>query len=427
MNLSRNSIGASAAAILMSLILVADAGAQKQKLPFQVKPLKPALIISKFKATREGSKVILDITVTHNSILRSDSPNPADDGAPQAGSYRIQRWTGSEWEADAFKTGELLIKPNQNHSFRVEAPAATKYRLRVVTKVTGKEEYKECSPPAPEYVVKYRAPEWKVGATEQLDYDPRREHLGNPILKKENDHLQSLGFATQFRKRTTTSGVYTDTTVTLEFRSIDWLERKFATLEEANDLRRWLISKQCEIAMDGTNTMSLPLKNPQAKPYSKQVPTDSIKAPQSKPATKPLPNSKILAPLNERVRMHAESLIGKQVGRGECWDLAKEALAFCKAKTPGEAGYGIYEFGKKVALKDVLPGDILQFENVVFKGNGSTYNYPHHTAIVRGVNGKTIELLHQNVNNIRRVQTGTIDLNHLQPGGTLVAFRPQPR
>lgn len=300
------SIGASAAAVLMSLILVADADAQKQKLPLQVKPIKPALIISKFKASREAGKVILDVTVTHNSILRSDSPNPADDGAPQAGSYRIQRWTGSEWDADAFKTGELLIKPNQNHSFRVDAPAATKYRLRVVTKLTGKEEYKECSPPAPEYVVKYRAPEWKVGGTERLDYDPRKEHLGNPILKKENAHLQSLGFATQFRKKTTTTGVITDTTVTLEFRSVDWLEKKFSTVEEANDVRRWLISKQCEIAMDGTSTMSLPLKNPQAKPYSKQVPTDSIQTPKTKPATKPLPAKKILAPLNDRT--HADDM-----------------------------------------------------------------------------------------------------------------------
>lgn len=162
----------------------------------------------------------------------------------------------------------------------------------------------------------------------------------------------------------------------------------------------------------------------QVRPKTTVLPAQTV---QKKPYVMRVPTERVLASLNERVRMHAESLLGQQVGRGECWDLVNETLAFCNAKQPGQGGYGSYEFGKAVDLKDVIPGDILQFENVVFKNGGYTYNYPHHTAIVRRVTGREIELLHQNVNNVRRVQTGTINLDHKQPGGTLNAYRPQPR
>jgi hypothetical protein len=142
--------------------------------------------------------------------------------------------------------------------------------------------------------------------------------------------------------------------------------------------------------------------------------------------------AKATASLNEGVRKYAESMLGKQVGSGECWDLANEALKAAGARQPGQGGYGSYVFGKEVTLKDVQPGDILQFENVVFKhtsanGSWSTNNFPHHTAVVKKVQGRQIELLHQNVNNDRHVQTSTISLDDKQPGGTLLAYRPQPR
>jgi hypothetical protein len=144
------------------------------------------------------------------------------------------------------------------------------------------------------------------------------------------------------------------------------------------------------------------------------------------------PLGDLMASLNERVRKYAESMLGKQVGNGECWTLVNAALNKAGAKQPGQGGYGTYVFGKEVALKDVKPGDILQFENVVFKHtnpNGSSYtnNFPHHTAIVNKVQGRQIDLLHQNVNGNRTVQTGTINLDHKQPGGTLLGYRPQPR
>jgi hypothetical protein len=170
----------------------------------------------------------------------------------------------------------------------------------------------------------------------------------------------------------------------------------------------------------------------QVRPKTTALPAQTVQK-QKKPYVMRVPTERVLASLNERIRMHAESLLGKQVGGGECTDLVNETLGFCNAKQLRVLADGSYEWGQNVALTDakgnaaVIPGDILQFENVVFKGGGYTYNYPHHTAIVRSVNGKQIELLHQNVNNVRRVLTGSINLDHLHPGGSIKAYRPQPR
>ena len=136
--------------------------------------------------------------------------------------------------------------------------------------------------------------------------------------------------------------------------------------------------------------------------------------------------------LNTRVLQFAESKRGQQVGRGECWDLADEALNSAGAHRPNQAGYGAYVFGQAVALTALKAGDILQFENVNFKhtspnGSWSSNSFPHHTAVVRSVQGRQIELLQQNVKNDRHVQTGTINLDDRQAGGTITAYRPQGR
>ncbi len=82
---------------------------------------------------------------------------------------------------------------------------------------------------------------------------------------------------------------------------------------------------------------------------------------------------------------------------------------------------------------EVLPGDILQFHDVVFKGRnkGGTYssNYPHHTSIVAAVksDGKVLELLHQNVGGSKEpktVQRSTIRFADLQKGGWVKIYRP---
>jgi hypothetical protein len=151
--------------------------------------------------------------------------------------------------------------------------------------------------------------------------------------------------------------------------------------------------------------------------------------------TKPRPsyptNPANTGTLGGKVLQFAQSRMGQQVGRGECWDLANEALRAAGAHQPGQGGYGTYVYGSAVSLSSLRPGDILQFEGVNFKHvnpNGSWYtsNFAHHTAIVQGVRGTQIDVLHQNVNGDRRVQAGTIDLKDKQ-SGTILAYRPQPR
>lgn len=81
--------------------------------------------------------------------------------------------------------------------------------------------------------------------------------------------------------------------------------------------------------------------------------------------------------------------MGKKVGRGECWDLAAEALNGCKAQWNGRYDYGSIMNWKKDA---VLPGDIVQFESVEIEhreGNAiSRERYGQHTAIIMVVNSR---------------------------------------
>jgi hypothetical protein len=141
---------------------------------------------------------------------------------------------------------------------------------------------------------------------------------------------------------------------------------------------------------------------------------------------------KIAVSPNQRVVDFARSKLGQQVGNGECWTLAYQALDAAGAKRPGQDGLTVYQFGDVVALGQLKPGDVLQFENVNFKhtnANGSWYSssYPHHTAIVAAVAGTRITLLNQNVGGNRTVQETTIDLNDRLPGGSITAFVPVAR
>jgi hypothetical protein len=135
--------------------------------------------------------------------------------------------------------------------------------------------------------------------------------------------------------------------------------------------------------------------------------------------------------LNQKVLQYARSQMGRQVGNGECWTLADQALRAAGAHRPGTAGYATYVFGKRISRRSLQPGDVIQFEGVTFKhtdpnGSWSTNSFPHHTAIVVSVRGNRITLLNQNVNGNRTVQTTTISMADFQ-GGTMTYFRPQPR
>jgi cell wall-associated NlpC family hydrolase len=135
--------------------------------------------------------------------------------------------------------------------------------------------------------------------------------------------------------------------------------------------------------------------------------------------------------INRKVVQFARAHMGQQVGNGECWTLADQALRAAGAHRPGEGGYPTYVFGRQISRLALQPGDIIQFEGVQFKhygpnGSWSSDSFPHHTAIVAGVNGTRITLLQQNVSGSRTVRTGVIDMSDFRRGA-LRYFRPQPR
>jgi hypothetical protein len=126
-----------------------------------------------------------------------------------------------------------------------------------------------------------------------------------------------------------------------------------------------------------------------------------------------------LPELNQKVIDYVTSVIGQQVDRGECWDLANQALTRIGAKWDREYVYGKLLNPKK---DEILPGDIIQFKNVNLKyraGNMiTTETMAHHTAIVYRVIGKDVfELAHQNTGfSGRTVGLSNLDLNTVQTG-----------
>lgn len=130
--------------------------------------------------------------------------------------------------------------------------------------------------------------------------------------------------------------------------------------------------------------------------------------------------------LNQRIHIYVRSSIGKRIGRGECWDLAAQALNSVKAMWDGR-----YGFGKKVDYRSecIFPGDILQFSKVVFEsvsGNQTRREeMMHHTAIIYEVLGHGHYVIaHQNANGVRRVTYTEISMNDLKKG-TITFYRPQ--
>jgi hypothetical protein len=126
---------------------------------------------------------------------------------------------------------------------------------------------------------------------------------------------------------------------------------------------------------------------------------------------------KSLPALNAKVLRFAEARLGQQVGNGECWTLAREALVAAGARVPGVGGVGVLDFGTRLRPEDtILPGDIMQFSDARFVGRNRIQTAPKHTAVVARVNGTRIQVLHQNFGGVRKVQQGAFDLSELREG-----------
>ena len=133
-----------------------------------------------------------------------------------------------------------------------------------------------------------------------------------------------------------------------------------------------------------------------------------------------------IPPLNTRIIEFVKGNINKKVNRGECWDLAAQALNTHHAKWDGR-----YKYGTPVDYRSecVYPGDIIQFERVVveyeFDGGMMRDEMPHHTAVIYEVKSTgNFVLAHQNYNNKKRVVLTSLNMEHIKRG-TAKIYRPQ--
>lgn len=130
--------------------------------------------------------------------------------------------------------------------------------------------------------------------------------------------------------------------------------------------------------------------------------------------------------LNQKIIGFVTARVGATVGRGECWDLAAEALNSLNAEWDKK-----YRFGREIDFRDecVYPGDIIQFEKVKVKYREGNRQYEetmyHHTAIIREVKGKGLYILaHQNTAfSGRKVGLSDLDLKNITKGKFKI-YRP---
>ncbi|PBP28682.1 GMP synthase [Diplocarpon rosae] len=145
---------------------------------------------------------------------------------------------------------------------------------------------------------------------------------------------------------------------------------------------------------------------------------------------------------SESVATWCESKLGQQVGNGECWTLADEALkAIAQTCTsrgqepcmPSQSllhGHILYTYcPAKSAQPDppggilaagVARGDIIQILKARFEsanGSWATAGDPDHTAVVTGVESNgVLRVVQQNVGNVKKVMTGTHDMSEMTTG-----------
>jgi len=158
------------------------------------------------------------------------------------------------------------------------------------------------------------------------------------------------------------------------------------------------------------------------------------------------------ANVSAQVVSFAEGKSGQRVGDGECFALADQALK--KAGAKSAADYGTitddadYKWGKQVSLADAKPGDIVQFRDYEVtrreeKEDGSwkerTEKRPHHTAIVRSVDGNgLLTVIEQNApkgSAVRKIQLGFSSTSFskdkttttLTTSGAVWFYRPETR
>jgi hypothetical protein len=132
--------------------------------------------------------------------------------------------------------------------------------------------------------------------------------------------------------------------------------------------------------------------------------------------------------INDCIMSYVNSVIGKTVGRGECWDLAQEALDGCGADWDRPWIFGTPLDPDKDPVK---PGDIIQFKSVKLVEklpDGGTkwqvFGAPDHTAVIIAVQGlRQYKLAHQNTEGKRFVIVTSVNLDQMTSGRYRI-YRP---
>lgn len=144
--------------------------------------------------------------------------------------------------------------------------------------------------------------------------------------------------------------------------------------------------------------------------------------------TDPPPENSLNIELNGKIIEFVDKVLGTSVGRGECWDLAQEALDTNLADWIRPTTFGLL---LNPELDEIKAGDLIQFRTLEitekFPGKGirkETLGKPDHTAVIYEVLGKKeYTLAHQNVNGQRRVMKRNINLSRVTNGQYWI-YRP---
>jgi hypothetical protein len=130
--------------------------------------------------------------------------------------------------------------------------------------------------------------------------------------------------------------------------------------------------------------------------------------------------------LNKQIIVFVKNALSKKIGRGECWDLAAQAL-----NKVGATWDKNYVFGREVDIKKdcIYPGDVIQFEGIEieYEKKGILYKeeLEHHTAIIYKVKDKTnFVVAEQNTSTLgKKVGLSALELKSILKGSYKI-YRP---
>lgn len=132
--------------------------------------------------------------------------------------------------------------------------------------------------------------------------------------------------------------------------------------------------------------------------------------------------------LNDKVLAFVNKVLGTSVGRGECWDLAQQALDTNLADWTRPTTFGL---PLNPETNEIKAGDIIQFRTLKITehlpGGGTrweTLGAPDHTAVIYKILGKKrYTLAQQNIGGKRSVIKSDINLAKVT-GGRYWIYRP---